>query len=911
MGRRTAKQAQPFAEIGQTGLARSGGFVQEEFLRQLQGARGMKVYREMRDNDPIVGAMLFAVEHLARQVSWRVEPGGAGAEDLAAAHLVQSSLHDMSSTWPDTLAEILSMLPFGWAWLEIVYKRREGEQEDPARRSRFQDGRIGWRKWPLRAQESLLRWEFDAEGGVRAMVQQTPTDFRAVSIPIEKSLLFRTSVHKGNPEGRSLLRNSYRCFASDTELLTRRGWQPVSAVTTTDFVATLNAAGEIEYQRPDAVWKYPYVGDLVHARSRFVDQLVTPTHRMWVRRDHKDSAEFVEAGECPATVSFLATGAWPARDLATVAVGQHAVPADDWFSFLGLWLAQGHSWSNGVRHEVGITQKPGSKADAIRGLISRLPWPAYERRDRCGTLRWTFTRWELWRHFAPLGKAKTKRMPRYALEASARQLDLLLHWYFLGDGTRVGGRVRGRRAYPGTRLLFTASPRLADDLQEAAFKAGYRTTLRRLGGARLGGPVWAVTLGKPFPRMRATWSVVPYDGPVYCVTTSNGVVCCRRNGKASWSGNSWYFKRRIEEIEAIGIERDLAGLPVLTPPEGLDIWNPNDANAAALKAAAEKIVKSVRRDEQEGVLKPHGWELELLSTGGRRQFETSEIINRYDQRIAMSILADFILIGHERVGSFALTSSKTHLFAVALGSFLDSIAEVVNRHAIPRLLALNGLRVERPPVLVHGDVETPDLAEVAAYVQSLALSGAALFPDPALERHLRQLANFPQAEGEGPDLVKRREQEGLLERERLEFYESVRKIRAAAEKVLGNGGPEGQVPAPAPAPPAQAVPPVGAEEVAAGLREFGERLKEGMGELAASLAGRPGERAEAPAPQVTVEAPVVNVSAPEAAPPVVNVTVPPQEPVPAPAPARVVVAVERDEFGRIVRVVEEPGEAGP
>ena len=39
---------------------------------------------------------------------------------------------------------------------------------------------------------------------------------------------------------------------------------------------------------------------------------------------------------------------------------------------------------------------------------------------------------------------------------------------------------------------------------------------------------------------------------------------------------SWYFKRRIQEVEGIGIERDLAGLPVMYAPADLDIWNPDD-----------------------------------------------------------------------------------------------------------------------------------------------------------------------------------------------------------------------------------------------------------------------------------------------------------------------------------------------
>ena len=48
------------------------------------------------------------------------------------------------------------------------------------------------------------------------------------------------------------------------------------------------------------------------------------------------------------------------------------------------------------------------------------------------------------------------------------------------------------------------------------------------------------------------------------------------------------------------------------------------------------------------------YDLKLLSTGGRRQFDTNAIIARYDARIAMSCLADFILLGHDKVGTLAL-----------------------------------------------------------------------------------------------------------------------------------------------------------------------------------------------------------------------------------------------------------------
>ena len=54
---------------------------------------------------------------------------------------------------------------------------------------------------PIRAQETLLRWFFDETGGVRAMVQMAPPRYQTTVIPIEKSILFRTSIAKGNPEG--------------------------------------------------------------------------------------------------------------------------------------------------------------------------------------------------------------------------------------------------------------------------------------------------------------------------------------------------------------------------------------------------------------------------------------------------------------------------------------------------------------------------------------------------------------------------------------------------------------------------------------------------------------------------------------------------------------------------------------
>lgn len=427
------------AEFGSTGLRRSGGTVYDEFLPILRGTRGARVYREMSDNDPTIGSILYAIEKVILRLDWRMEPfmdksadGETQPEDVEVAEFFQSCLEDMSDSWDMTLSSILSMLIYGYSFHEIVYKVRGGDSKDPKRRSKYDDGKIGWRKFAIRGQETLWEWMFDDEGGIQGMIQSDPSAQVAVRpIPIEKGLLFRVKANKNNPEGRSILRNAYR---------------------------------------------------------------------------------------------------------------------------------------------------------------------------------------------------------------------------------------------------------------------------------------------------------------------------------------PWYYKHRIEEIEAVGIERDLAGLPIAyIPPEYLS--SGASADQVAFRNAIEQIVQNVKRNEQEGIVMPlvydesghKMFDLSLLSTGGQRQFDTDKIIQRYDQRIAMSVLSDFILLGHDRVGSFSLGTAKMDLWSMAVDAIANSIAEVINQFAIPRLMKLNNMDLQRPPYLTYGEVAHIDLKEIADYVSKLANSGM-IISDPNLEDYLRELGGLPPADHNAADM---------------------------------------------------------------------------------------------------------------------------------------------------------------
>jgi hypothetical protein len=203
----------PMTELGLSGLNRQGSWVNEEWLNELRGINGVKRYKEMRDNEAIVGAFLFAIEMLIRQASWNVEAGGDEDEDIEAAKFLKECLfEDMEQTWHELLTDAISMLPFGWAYHEMVFKKRLGDTGDSTTQSKFNDGRIGFRKIALRAQETFFRWEFAPNNDLLGMWQIAPPDYKLRFVPFSKSLLFRTRSHKNNPEGVSILRTAYRSY---------------------------------------------------------------------------------------------------------------------------------------------------------------------------------------------------------------------------------------------------------------------------------------------------------------------------------------------------------------------------------------------------------------------------------------------------------------------------------------------------------------------------------------------------------------------------------------------------------------------------------------------------------------------------------------------------------------------------
>ena len=244
-------QTESTAILGISGENTINGQIRsDEFLHELRGKKAIRKYREMRDNDSTIGAVMYATEQVLRDVDLKVCPCDDSEEAKREAEFVESVLCDMDHTLDDHIAEALSCLSYGFAWFEVVYKRRVGPtQSNDKKRSKYTDGRMGVRKIAMRAPWTVSRFDVDNKTGDIQGVYQDGGYAGTTKhyIPSRKSLYYRTTSLNGDHSGRSILRNAYTSYEYLNNL------QAIEAIAVERELAGIPVARiPSEYLSPDA-----------------------------------------------------------------------------------------------------------------------------------------------------------------------------------------------------------------------------------------------------------------------------------------------------------------------------------------------------------------------------------------------------------------------------------------------------------------------------------------------------------------------------------------------------------------------------------------------------------------------------------------------------------------------------------
>lgn len=210
---------------------------------------------------------------------------------------------------------------------------------------------------------------------------------------------------------------------------------------------------------------------------------------------------------------------------------------------------------------------------------------------------------------------------------------------------------------------------------------------------------------------------------------------------------SWYFKRYIEELEGIGIERSLAGIPVLAPPPDVPLFDKDNEEMVAMLNWCQELVDGLRQDRNHGVIIPStDWQLKLLGAeGSAKALDTDKIIRRHEYRIASSMLSDLILIGGDSAGSFALAETKQSMLLSSLQAIIGSIAATLNSQAVPMLFAVNNWQLEKLPKITADDLEQPSASDIALILRSLKVDVA---QSPKLFNFLLKIMQAPELTAE-------------------------------------------------------------------------------------------------------------------------------------------------------------------
>jgi phosphoribosylamine-glycine ligase len=370
------------------------------------------------------------------------------------------------------------------------------------------------------------------------------------------------------------------CYEAGTEVLTQFGWKDFKDVTFEDKFATLNhISHDIEYQRPTSIVKFNHHKKLLKIKNNTLDIGVTLDHNMVGiesnrYRKGENKLEFVKAKDLPNQFVIFRSSKYTGtkRDFfilpsvifyhrdGNAVIGkplpEKIIRMDNWLKFLGLWLAEG--WTSTKGYQLGIAQNKERVRKEIREILSSLPFKFRENKDVfvCDDK-------QLWSYLRPLGDSLNKYLPREYLDLSREQLELLYNHMFLGDGNQ------SRK----TRVYYTSSKRLADDVQELLLKIGKVGTIksRNRKGGKIGDRKFKEvhTCYEVLERIekKVSWidkrdtKIVDYDGPVFCVEVPNHILYVKKNGKSFWCGNTlmyWSEPNNMFNMTLAKMKADLA-----------------------------------------------------------------------------------------------------------------------------------------------------------------------------------------------------------------------------------------------------------------------------------------------------------------------------------------------------------------
>ena len=226
--------------------------------------------------------------------------------------------------------------------------------------------------------------------------------------------------------------------------------------------------------------------------------------------------------------------------------------------------------------------------------------------------------------------------------------------------------------------------------------------------------------------------------------------------------------QRYEQLEGIGFETDLRGIPkVRIPFEALHQQVKNgqitEAERNQIEASFRKFAEDHIKTAKTGLLldsmtyqtqdqagRPSNvplWDVELMQGDAQSFAENAAAIERLNRQLARILGVEQLMLGSDGAGSFALSQNKTQAFFLMVDGALTEIREAVEGDLLGTLWWLNGWPDEMMPELSVEHVHFTDLEQVGRVLRDVATAG--LPDDDPIHGWLRGEMGAPLTPGTG------------------------------------------------------------------------------------------------------------------------------------------------------------------
>jgi hypothetical protein len=377
------------------------------------------------------------------------------------------------------------------------------------------------------------------------------------------------------------LETGLSCYDEKTEVLTNNGWKKFSDVQEDDQICTLNLSNnKIEFQKAIGMFAYNYRGKMYRLKTKRIDLLVTPNHKLLVSGCdfRKPPKFFLKEAEFLFNKSkrFKKDGIWIGKNdkyfiLPAVKIKhgnryyrgfrikrEKEIPMEPWLKFFGFWLAEG--WTNewmdkrkNSNYSIYLSNQNSTLLCEMKEILESFGYNVYWDKKRNNTIR--VRNYQLFYYLKQFGKCYDKFIPPEIKCLSKELLEIFFEYYIKGDGHIQGRSGKGLSAT-------TSSVRLRDDLQEIALKIGmsayYKLHYRKGTPFRSPGynyekvykqreDSWTIyfirknihaVLPSTIKKYKYIESWIDFDGKVFSLAVPNHVIYIRRNGIPVWCGNS-------------------------------------------------------------------------------------------------------------------------------------------------------------------------------------------------------------------------------------------------------------------------------------------------------------------------------------------------------------------------------------